>query len=59
MPQIKLNARDTKKLVNGYTKKGKGLAALSEEMEISIPVVRRLLEEAGVKIRGRGRPVSA
>lgn len=35
---------------------GAGLAALAEKYEVSLGVVRRVLTENGVTIRGRGRP---
>ncbi len=36
--------------------KGIGFVELANTFDISIPVIRRVLTENGVKIRGRGRP---
>lgn len=54
-PQITMLANAVKSLVSKYNK-GTGLVALSEEFETSVPVIRRILTENEVKIRGRGRP---
>lgn len=56
--KITLNANQTKSLVSKYNK-GAGLVALVGEFEVSLPVIRRVLVENGVKIRKRGRPVAA
>jgi len=56
-PKIELKARALKQAVSSYNK-GVGLVALAEKCGVSIPVIRRVLAEAGVTIRGRGRPVT-
>jgi len=56
--KIEVTANATRSIVSKY-EKGAGLVALTEEFELSIPVIRRVLTENGVKIRGRGRPVVA
>jgi hypothetical protein len=55
--QIQLTANQTKSIVSKYNK-GVGLVALATEFEHSIPVIRRVLSENKVKVRGRGRPVT-
>ena len=57
-PRIELKANAVRSMVSKYNK-GAGLVALAEEFGISLPVVRRVLAENGVTIRGRGRPVVA
>jgi len=57
-PQKKLTANELRSAVARY-KKGEGLAAIADALEYSLPVIRRVLIEAKVKIRGRGRPVTA
>ena len=55
-PKTVLTKRIQKTLVSRYNK-GAGLVELAGYAEVSIPVVRRHLREAGVKIRKQGRPV--
>jgi len=57
-PKIELKARALKQAVKLY-EKGEGLVILAEKYGVSLPVIRRVLAEAGVTIRGRGRPVTA
>lgn len=57
-PKIEVTANAKRSMVSKYNK-GAGLIALAEEFELSIPVVRRVLVNAGVTIRGRGRPALA
>lgn len=57
-PRIEVTANAKRSMVAKYNK-GAGLVALAEEFELSVPVVRRVLAEAGVTIRGRGRPALA
>lgn len=57
-PQIKVASNTARSIVSKYGK-GAGLVVLAEEFELSVPVIRRVLTEGGVKIRGRGRPVTA
>lgn len=56
-PQITVIANTVRSMVAKY-KKGAGLVALAEEFDLSVPVLRRTLVDAGAKIRGRGRPVA-
>ena len=55
-PQIEVTVNATRSLVSKYNK-GTGLVALAEEFGLSVPVIRRVLTENEVQIRGRGRPV--
>lgn len=55
-PKLELNKRTTKTIVSQYGK-GMGLVALAEKVQVSIPVIRRILVENDVAIRDRGRPV--
>lgn len=55
-PRTKVGSNQIRSLAAKYNK-GVGLVALAEEFELSVPVIRRVLNEAGAKIRGRGRPV--
>lgn len=55
--RITVTSNKTRSLVTKY-KKGAGLVALAEEFGLSTPVIRRLLTENDVVIRGRGRPVT-
>lgn len=59
-PKLEVPKAVQKKIVGAYTRKRSpaGLVALSDDHNISIPVVRRILVENGVTIRGRGRPVT-
>lgn len=57
--QYEFTNAQVRSIVNGYTKKNQGLATLAEEWQVSISVIRRLLEEQGVTLRGRGRPVGS
>ena len=53
--KMKVASNTARSIVSKYTK-GAGLVALSEEFELSIPVIRRVLTESKVTIRKRGRP---
>ena len=55
-PETKVSANQVRSIVAKYSN-GAGFVALSKEFEYSIPVIRRVLVDAGVKIRKRGRPV--
>jgi len=55
---IVLNKTETKRLIKQYTKQRMGLVALAEEWGYSVPTIRRLLVDAGVTIRPRGRPAN-
>lgn len=55
-PKITVTANTARSIVAKYNK-GAGLVALADEFDLSIPVIRRTLADAGAKIRGRGRPV--
>jgi len=58
-PKLELNKKTVRTIVSGYNRKRRplGLAALAEKVGVSIPVVRRILVDEGVTVRGRGRPV--
>lgn len=58
-PKLQVNKRTQKTIVRAYTRKVRplGLVALAEEVKVSIPVIRRILVENKVTIRGRGRPL--
>lgn len=56
-PQITVTANTVRSMVAKY-KKGTGLVALAQEFDLSVPVIRRTLADAGAEIRGRGRPVA-
>lgn len=53
--KIEVTSNTVRSLVSKYNK-GAGLVELAEEFKLSIPVIRRTLTDAKVKIRGRGRP---
>ena len=57
-PQTKVSANQSRSIVSRY-KKGDGLVAISEALELGVGVVRRILAAGKVKIRGRGRPCTA
>ncbi len=54
-PRIKVLSNTQRSIVSKYGK-GLGLVALATEFELSPPVIRRVLTENKVTIRGRGRP---
>ncbi len=54
-PKMVVAANTVRSIVAKY-KKGIGFDELSNDFDISIPVIRRTLVENGVKIRGKGRP---
>lgn len=54
-PRIEVVGNRQKSIVSKYGK-GAGLVALAAEFELSVPVIRRVLTEGKVTIRGRGRP---
>ena len=56
--RIEVAANQVRSMVSKYSK-GVGLIALAKEFELSTPVIRRTLADAGVTIRGRGRPAVA
>ncbi len=57
-PATKVSANHTRSIIAQYKKggPGNGLAAIADRLKLGIQVVRRVLDAAGVKIRGRGRP---
>jgi hypothetical protein len=57
-PQTKVSANQARSIVSRYGK-GEGLVALADDFKYGIQVIRRVLIEAKVKIRGRGRPAVA
>ena len=52
---ITLNKTKTKKMTSQYIRKGMSLQSIANEWGFSIATVRRLLTDAGVTIRPRGR----
>ena len=53
---LKVVNSNTRRSIKSKYNKGQGLVALATEFELSTPVIRRVLTEADVEIRGRGRP---
>ena len=53
--RIVVKSNTQRSIVSKYGK-GAGLIALATEFELSVPVIRRVLTEGKVSIRGRGRP---
>lgn len=54
-PKAVVTSNQIRSIVSRYGK-GVGLVALSTEFHFSIPVIRRVLVEAGSTIRKRGKP---
>jgi hypothetical protein len=54
-PRKEFDANTTRHIVAEYNK-GTGLVALAREQDTVVPTIRRVLVDAGVGIRGRGRP---
>lgn len=54
-PRTKVASNTVRSIVSKYTR-GAGLVALAEEFELSASVIRRVLVDNDVPIRGRGRP---
>ena len=57
-PKVKVSSNQARSICAKY-KKGAGLIALASEFELSPAVIRRVLVEGDVDIRGRGRPAKA
>lgn len=51
-------AKRTRESIAKQYGRGVGLVALAEKYELSVPVIRRVLTEDKVSIRGRGRPAT-
>lgn len=47
---------NTRRKIAGEYRHGFGLVAIAEDYKTSAAVIRRVLTEAGVEVRGRGRP---
>ena len=56
-PKIEVKSNTARSITAKY-RKGTGLVALAKEFELSIPVIRRVITDNGVEVRGRGRPVA-
>lgn len=56
-PKVEFEAEGLKRLVAAY-KNGTGLVALAAQYHRTVQTIRRVLDEAGVTIRGRGRPAT-
>lgn len=58
-PKTQVSANQVRSIVAQYKKggEGNGLVAIADRLKIGVPVVRRVLVDAGVTIRGKGRPV--
>lgn len=54
--KIVVTANEVRSIVSRYNK-GQGLILLAVEFGYGVAVIRRILEEKGVSIRDRGRPV--
>lgn len=57
-PKVKVSANQTRSIVSRYGK-GEGLVAISEALDLGVQIIRRILGEQGVEVRGRGRPALA
>jgi len=59
--KTKVTANQVRSIVAQYNKggPGNGLVAIAERLELGVQIIRRVLVEAGVKIRGKGRPCLA
>lgn len=57
-PKIEVTANQVKAIISRYGK-GLGLVEIGEDLKLGVQIVRRVLVEAKVKIRSRGRPASA
>lgn len=56
-PRTVVSSNTQRSIVSKYGK-GIGLVALAEEFKLAVPVIRRVLVENDVAIRGRGRPAT-
>ncbi len=54
--KTKVNKNHQRSIVSRYNK-GTGLVELAEQFELGIQIIRRVLTDNEVAIRGRGRPV--
>ena len=57
-PKAAVTSNQVRSIVSKY-RKGTGLVSLAGEFGFSVPVIRRVLTEQDVSVRGRGRPVVA
>lgn len=57
-PRKTVTSNQQRSIVARY-KKGEGLVEIAEAIKLGIPVVRRVLVDNKITIRGRGRPVTA
>ncbi len=56
-PRIEVTSNQARSMVAKY-KKGVGMKGLAGQFACTVHAVRRVLVDAGVAIRGRGRPVA-
>ena len=54
--KIKVTRKYTRTILSRYNK-GRGLEYIADEFGLAVSVIRRVLTDEGVKIRGRGRPL--
>lgn len=54
--KVNITANQRRSIVSRYTKRDQGLVQIAEETGLGIGVVRRVLTEEDVQLRGRGRP---
>lgn len=57
-PQTKVSANQQRSIVSQYNK-GIGLVAIASGLKLGVQIIRRVLVEADVTIRGKGRPCLA
>jgi hypothetical protein len=57
-PKTEVSAKDRAKIVKLYSD-GTGLVPLTVLVDLSVYVIRRVLAEEGITLRGRGRPCLA
>lgn len=57
-PKIEFEVEGLARLIESY-ESGTGLVALHNQYHRTVQTIRRVLAEAGVTIRGRGRPVAS
>lgn len=57
-PQTKVSANQKRSIVSQYNK-GVGLVAIAATVKLGVQIIRRVLVEADVTIRSKGRPCVA
>jgi len=59
--QTKVTENQKRSIIAQYNKggEGNGLVAIAKRLELGVQIIRRVLVEADVTIRGKGRPCLA